>query len=158
MVRQYNRAKAYEGDSKWEVALKNGVMKDFKYHPKAIEYTIPESLHKYSPDWVIVKPIFEIEPIDLNLGTPITITRNFSQLIYVEAKGRFRSREEMNKYIHIKASLSSDEELVFLFQKPKLPVFGASKRKDGTRMSHAEWAEKQGFKWFTEQTIGELLK
>ena len=29
----------------------------------------------------------------------------------------------------------------------------AKKRKDGTKRSHAEWAETNGFRWFTEQTF-----
>ena len=29
----------------------------------------------------------------------------------------------------------------------------AKKRKDGTKRSHAEWAETNGFRWFTEQTL-----
>jgi hypothetical protein len=29
----------------------------------------------------------------------------------------------------------------------------AKRRKDGTKRSHAEWAEANGFRWFSEETI-----
>ena len=30
---------------------------------------------------------------------------------------------------------------------------GAKRRKDGTKRSHAEWANANGFRWFSEETI-----
>jgi hypothetical protein len=30
---------------------------------------------------------------------------------------------------------------------------GAKRRKDGTKRSHAEWAYKNGFRWFSEDSI-----
>jgi hypothetical protein len=35
---------------------------------------------------------------------------------------------------------------------------GATKRKDGTKRTHAEWAEANNFKWYTEETLPEELK
>jgi len=29
----------------------------------------------------------------------------------------------------------------------------AKLRKDGTKRSHAEWAEKNGFRWFSEDSL-----
>jgi len=49
-------------------------------------------------------------------------------------------------------------ELVFLFQKPFSPMPGATKRKDGTKRTHAEWAEANNFKWYTEETLPEEFK
>ena len=46
-------------------------------------------------------------------------------------------------------------ELVFLFQKPFSPMPGATKRKDGTKRTHAEWAETNGFRWFSETKLPE---
>ncbi len=146
MSKIWNKATGFRADSKWEEALTKGVMKDFDYHPEIVKYIVPASDHKYKPDWILKK--IDNEEV---FGTEVTY-------ILIEAKGRFRSREEMNKYIHIKNSLHFTSELVFLFQKPQVHVFGAAKRKDGTRMSHAEWADKHGFRHFTEATIKELLK
>lgn len=146
---KFNKYKAYKYDSKWEEALTKGIMKDFDYHPKSIEYIKPETNHKYTPDWILNT----FEPVYNFLGKD----KGYHKTIYIEAKGRFRSREEMQKYIWIKDSLSDDEELVFLFQKPRQPVFGVKARKDGTKMSHAEFAEKHGIRWFSEDTIKELL-
>jgi hypothetical protein len=50
-------------------------------------------------------------------------------------------------------TLSSKEELVFLFQKPKTPMPGSRRRKNGTRYTMEEWAAKQGFRWYTLDTL-----
>jgi hypothetical protein len=63
-----------------------------------------------------------------------------------------------SKYIWVRKVLPKDTELVFLFMKPDCSMPNAKKRKDGTRMSHREWAEKNNFRWFTEHTIKEILK
>ena len=88
--------------------------------------------------------------------------------ILVEAKGRFMDSQEAAKYKWIRESLEkrrkddmenhTEIELVFLFQKPGLPMPNVKKRKDGTKQTHAEWAEKNGFRWFTEETIKTILK
>ena len=44
-------------------------------------------------------------------------------------------------------------ELVFLFQKPFSPMPGATIRKDGTKRTHAEWAETNNFRWYSEDTL-----
>ena len=63
----------------------------------------------------------------------------------LEAKGCFRDRNEANKYLHIKAS---GYNVCFIFQCPTTPLPWAKKRKRcGTKMNHAEWAEKNGFEW-----------
>ena len=58
-----------------------------------------------------------------------------------------------NKYIWIKKVLPDDVELVFLFAEPNAPMPAAKRRKDGTKRSHAEWAWKNGFKWYSEDSI-----
>ena len=35
---------------------------------------------------------------------------------------------------------------------------GAKKRKDGTKRTHAEWAEANEFKWYSEETLPEEFK
>lgn len=136
-----SRYEMYKFDSEFEEKLVAGVMKSFSYHSMTLDYVKPETNHRYTPDWVISK--------------------DDGALVLIEAKGRFRSREEMDKYKNIRDSIALWEkpgELVFLFQKPSLYVFGAKARKDGSKCSHAEWAQKQGFRWFTEQTILNLLE
>ena len=48
---------------------------------------------------------------------------------------------------------AKDYELVFLFQKPFSPMPQAKKRKDGTKRTHAEWAETNNFRWYSEDTL-----
>ena len=78
--------------------------------------------------------------------------------IILEAKGRFWDHAEYSKYVWIRESLPDTMELVFLFQKPYSPMPGATKRKDGTKRTHAEWAEANNFKWYTEETLPEEFK
>lgn len=40
-----------------------------------------------------------------------------------------------------------------MFANPSAPMPGAKRRKDGTKRSHAEWAYKNGFRWFSEDSI-----
>lgn len=134
---KFNRrwmVKSRQFDSKWEEKLNTGVMKDLHYHPDKLCYTIEK---KYEPDWVL---------------------RKNDKVLYVEAKGRFRDMEEAAKYIWVRKALKSNEELVFLFMDPKKPLPHARPRKDGSKRTHSEWADKQDFRWYTEQTIGNLLK
>lgn len=91
-------------------------------------------------------------------GTSHTYTPDFmiemdGGLIYIESKARFRDMAEANKYIYIRHSLNIFDELVFLFLKPDLPMPNAKVRKDGSKRSHADWAEANNFRWFTEKTI-----
>tara|TARA_R100000656_G_scaffold24271_1_gene21457 strand:- start:195 stop:434 length:240 start_codon:yes stop_codon:yes gene_type:complete len=71
----------------------------------------------------------------------------------LETKGRFWDYAEFNKYIWIKKALMPSTELVFVFANPSAPMPRAKKRKDGTKRSHAEWAEANGFRWFTENNL-----
>ena len=117
-------------DSKWEKKLEEGILKNCDYHPSPrIEYTID---HKYQPDFRFTKE---------------------GKTIYIEAKGRFQDSAEASKYIWIRDTLKDDEELIFLFQKPTTPMPHAKVRKDGTKRTHSDWADKNDFRWFTEATI-----
>ena len=140
----WNRGTGYTEDSKFEADLRAGIFKDLEYHPQAIEYTIN---HKYYPDWVIGGEPFGI-------GTTVI---GISKTIYIEAKGMFRESSELAKYVAVKKQLKPEEELVFLFQKPAAPIYFKAKRKDGTKLQHFEWAELHGFRWFTVETIKEIL-
>ena len=87
---------------------------------------------------------YEYEPCKL----PYTVTRNYIPDlkigdIYVEVKGYFRS-EAQRKMRNMK-ELHPELDIRFLFQRNNSPVQGAKKRKDGTKMTCAEWAEKHNF-------------
>ena len=116
-------------DSKFEKAA-HEIMQGCEYHPeKHIFYLVPKH---YEPDFVY---------------------KYHSKTWYIEAKGRFRTSEEARKYVIIAETLSPKEELVFLFQRPNTPMPGSRRRKDGTRYTMEEWAEKHGFRWYTLDTI-----
>jgi hypothetical protein len=116
-------------DSTWEYDIHQTILKDWKHRWNKIEYVIH---HKYEPDFV--------KEID-------------SKIILLEAKGRFWDHAEYSKYIHVRTALPDTTELVFLFQKPFAPMPGAAKRKNGTKRTHAEWAETNNFTWYSEDTL-----
>lgn len=115
-----------KADSKWEQQLRDTIFKDLEWQGEKIDYVIQ---HKYTPDFV-------------------------SGNLLIETKGRFRESAEARKYKHIREALEgTGKELVFVFYKADTPMPHAKKRKDGTKQTHAQWAERNGFRWFTEETI-----
>ena len=126
--KQKNVPKGY--DSRWEYDIHKSILKKWEHHKsEVIQYTVT---HTYEPDFVK------------------TIGR---KVILLEAKRRFWDYAEYSKYVWIRKSLPKHVELVFLFQKPYSPMPQAKKRKDGTKRTHAEWAEKNNFKWYSEETL-----
>ena len=130
--KKVNVAQGY--DSKWEFDIHQTILKDWMHHGEKIVYVVK---HKYEPDFV---KMFN------------------NKIVLLEAKGRFWDYAEYSKYIHIREALPKDYELVFLFQKPFSPMPQAKKRKDGTKRTHAEWAEKNNFTWYSEETLPEEWK
>lgn len=122
-----NVVKGY--DSNWEYELHSGILKDWKIHSEKINYVVE---HTYHPDF---------------------IKKVNKKIIYLEAKGRFWDYAEHNKYVWVKKALPKNIELVFLFADPAAPMPGAKRRKDGTKRSHAEWAERNGFRWYSVYSI-----
>ena len=116
-------------DSKWEYNLHQGILKGWEHHGDTVEYIVE---HKYHPDFIKV------------FG---------GKTILLEAKGRFWDYQEYNKYTWVRKALPNNTELVFLFSEPYSPMPQAKKRKDGTKRSHAEWAEKNNFRWYSEDTL-----
>lgn len=116
-------------DSNWEYELHSGILDGWEHHVDKVEYTVE---HKYEPDFVKV----------IN-----------GKKILLEAKGRFWDSAEYSKYVWIAKALPDDIELVFLFANPNAPMPQAKVRKDGTKRSHAEWAEANSFRWFSEDSI-----
>lgn len=121
-------------DSMTEKRLHEGVFKDAEFHTKKIDYSID---HKYEPDFVI--------------------TKSDGIKFIIEVKGYFQESSECQKYIWIKKYLKDDEILVMVFEKPHKEIHFKAKRKDGTKMTHAEWAEKQGIMWLSEEEAGKLI-
>lgn len=114
-------------DSKFERDLDKTVLSGCNYHPsKRIKYVIER---EYEPDW--------------QKGYTL-----------IEAKGRFRDRMDASRYIWIRDSLPPRYKLVFVFQNHKTPMPGVRRRKKcGTKMSVGEWATKNGFTWYTPNTV-----
>jgi len=133
--KKINVPKGY--DSLWEYGVHQNLLSGWKHHWDKIDYVVQ---HSYEPDFV----------------------KNINgKIILLEAKGRFWDYAEYSKYIWIRESFSErveDYELVFLFQKPFAPMPAAKKRKDGTKRTHAEWAETNNFRWFSEETLPEEWK
>ena len=124
-------------DSKWEANLHETILQDWKHHYESIKY--------------IIKKDYEVDFAK-------TIE---DKTILLEAKGRFWDYAEYSKYIWIREALQDqvgEFDLVFLFQKPYAPMPQAKKRKDGTKRTHAEWAETNNFTWYSEETLPEEWK
>lgn len=119
-------------DSKLEQRLHEGPLKGAQHHVHKVKYTWE---HTYEPDFVV---------------------DHGGLTILVECKGYFMDREDATKYLWVRDSLPENYEIVFCFETPQKPIHFQSKRKDGSKMTHAEWAEKNGFRWYDETTIGTL--
>jgi len=120
------RTKPPKGYDSWfEYDLHRKHLTGCKFHPDTIEYV---QVKRYEPDFVYITP------------------KGFK--IYIETKGRFRDSAEARKYKDIRNGLEKGEELVFIFQNPRTPMPHAKKRRDGTRLTHGGWAEKEGFRYF----------
>jgi hypothetical protein len=89
----------------------------FVYEPCKIDYIVPESKHKYTPDWQI----------------------NGDNTIYWESKGNLTARDRA-KLIHIK---ESNPNLIIrvLHMNSKVKISRVS------ITSFGDWCEKQGFEW-----------
>ena len=125
--KEKNVPKGY--DSLWEYSLHQTILKEWDMRGDTVDYIIKKT---YEPDFV---------------------RKINNKIILLESKGRFWDHAEYSKYIWIRESLSKFIELVFLFQNPTAPMPGAKKRKDGTKRSHAEWAETNNFRWYSEETL-----
>ena len=109
-------------DSYFELDLYKSCLSGCELKPECIEYTVQKV---YNPDF------------------------KYENLL-IEAKGRFRDSYEASKYLWIRDHLPEGIELVFVFANPCTPMPFAKKRKDGTRRTMAEWAEKHGFTYYSQ--------
>ena len=98
---------------------------------------------------------FSYEPTSIPYNVPRMYTPDFvfdegSFTVYVECKGYFRAGDTQ-KYKAISKSLSWTEELVFVLMKPNQKV---SKT---TKLTMSEWCDKHSIKWYTIETLPELI-
>lgn len=110
-----------------------------EFHPSPLPYQMQR---EYNPDFAIHMPR----------------SSHGKHLLYVEVKGYFQDAAEMQKYPWIRESLRGPQELVFVFEDPGKEIHFYKRRKDGTKLSMAEWAEKNGFRWFTLESFVDYLK
>ena len=129
--RPNERYKGY--DSRFEYDLHKGVLRSWKAHDGSVRYVVEK---RYFPDFT---------------------KKVHGKVYYIEAKGRFWDSDEYSKYIHVRESLTIDEEIIFIFYNPNHPMPRAKRRKDGTKRTHAEWAADHGFRWFTMENFSEEL-
>lgn len=120
-------------DSNLEKRLHEGVLNKCEFHTEKIPYVIE---HLYQPDFIY---------------------RTNDSVFYLESKGYFQDSSELQKYIWVKKSLPEGHYLVFIFEKPSKPIHFQKKRKDNTKMTHEEWAQKNGFMTFDENNIKNLV-
>lgn len=101
------------------------------YECEEVEYKIPEEPHKYTPDFVI--------------------TAKDGHKVYLEVKGRFRTKAEADKYIHIRNSNQNmDLRFIIMDAKTLMP------RSKKTTMK--QWLEKNGFTVYVWPNIPNLKK
>lgn len=113
-------------DSLLEKRLHETSLKDARFHAKEdlVQYVVS---HTYEPDFVIERE---------------------GKRYIIESKGRFRDSDEARKYLFIREHLKENEELVFIFEKASTAFPFAKRRKDGTKRTHGEWADKNKFRWW----------
>jgi phytoene dehydrogenase-like protein len=93
----------------------------YQYEPEKLAYYV---LRHYIPDLAV----------HTSVGTMI-----------VELKGYFR-QDAQRKMKAVKEQ-HPELDVRFVFQKAEATVQGAKKRKDGSKMTCAEWADRNGFTW-----------
>lgn len=111
-------------DSLFEKSMHETVLKDTDFHSSKIEYTVP---HTYEADF--------------------TYEKN-GKIFLIETKGRFRDGAEARKYTFIKEVLPENTELIFIMEKANTVFPFAKKRKDGTKMTHEEYLDKHGIRYW----------
>ena len=108
----------------------DGPMKDIDYEPIKVAYEVVEN-RKYTPDGVMGNVWFEV-------------------------KGRFRTRHEMDKYIHVRRS-NPLAVIVFVLHSEKVALPGAQKRKDGTRRCMEDWLKENDFPYTYESKMQHFM-
>jgi predicted nuclease of restriction endonuclease-like RecB superfamily len=123
----------WDSTTEKEVEQRYGDSHRLTFKGVKVPYTIP---HVYNPDFTLTH----------EAGTT-----------YVEVKGYFQDSAEAAKYKWVREALAEGEELVFIFENPNKTLHFLSKRKDGTKQSMAEWADRNKFKWYTLESFKEVF-
>lgn len=112
--------------SKFEERIfKNGLLKKVDYEPQSWGYEYTEHYsRRYTPDGVFVNPTNH-------------------QMVWVELKGRFRTKQEAEKYIHV---MRYNPEVDFFFVFMKKGTFMPRCK----RLTQEHWAKENGLKFTFE--------
>ena len=95
--------------------------------------------------WLYAPDNFPWYPPVKSYTPDFKVYRKDGSSFYVEYKG-FLWNEDKTKMKAMKEQ-HPNVDIRFVFANAKKPVHGAKTRKNGTKMSHAEWAEKHDYKW-----------
>jgi hypothetical protein len=117
-------------ESKFEARLQANVfdkVPEALYHPPKLHYIVE---HDYTTDW--------------------WMPAKDNKFVWFEAKGMFETSYEASKYVWVRKFLRTNEELIFIFQNPHAEIYFRTKRKDGTKITLAQWADKNKFRWTSE--------
>lgn len=106
----------------------------------------------------------DYEPTNIVYWSQHTYTPDFvtpSGKHWFELKGFFRNSGEAKKYVDVSKQLHFDKPddmnhtpvLIFVFMDPDKKMPGARRRKDGTVYTMKDWADKNGFRWCTIDTV-----
>ena len=123
--------------------------KKIKYKGQAMasnsEVRFAKQMDRLQYTWMYEPERFDWEP-KLKTYTPdFKVCRNNGSYFYVEYKG-FLWNEDKVKMKAIKARYPK-LDIRFIFSNASKAVHGAKTRKDGTKQSHAGWAEKHNYPW-----------
>lgn len=118
--RNYSFKRQQSYDSKLELVLQEGPLQTWEYHPMRIPYFIEKT---YEPDFV--KTIDGVQ-------------------FLCEVKGVWWDSAEAKKYKELVKHLRPNQILFFIFQDYNKPLLWSKRRKDGTKMTHLEYCEKNG--------------
>jgi hypothetical protein len=108
-----------------------GPMWDVPYEPIKVDYEVVEH-RKYTPDGV-------------------------KGNVWFEVKGRFRTRHEMDKYLHVRKS-NPMAVIVFVLHSENVALPGAQKRKNGTRRCMEDWLLENKFAYTYESKMDHFMK
>lgn len=136
-VKKPKRVKVKKDNGKFRSGLEQrlweGPLKGIPYEEKTFKYTAIEE-RKYTPDGFI------------------------SDKVWLEVKGRFRTRAEARKYQHIQKCYP-DVYIIFVLAAREVPLPGATiRKKDGKKRTHEEWLTENGFVYCYEDTVDIFLK
>ena len=100
----------------------------------------------------VLKAFGDYEVIEQRKYTPDGVMGN----VWFEVKGRFRTRHEMDKYIHVRRS-NPMAVIIFVLHSERVGLPGAKKRKDGTRKCMEDWLEENDFAYTYEDRMQHFM-